>query len=158
MLLRGIAPIALLLVLFGSTIAGVSAAHESNNRIVFQAEADADASGSGTINYVKGREGESNLWVATFRFAGLTAGSTYTVRAFGPGGSSPIEICSFTVTDGGRGRCTAQFPDLPFLGGVTVTGDGAVALRALRAQGDIVSSGGCREPDQAGGTCAAPGR
>lgn len=158
--LRGLAPIVLLLVLLGSTMGDVSAAHESNNRIVFQPAADADASGTGTINYVKGREGEENLWVATFRFAGLTPGAAYTVVAFGPDGAFPIEICAFVADAGGSGRCTAQFPDLPFLGGVKVVTDGATApaLLALRPRGDIVSHGDCREPDQSNGTCDAGGR
>ncbi|MEO6458108.1 MAG: hypothetical protein ABIO92_07510, partial [Chloroflexia bacterium] len=95
-----------LLVLGSAGTAGtVSAVHESNNNIIFQANADLDADGRGTINYVSGREGEPNEWVSSFRFRDLTPGATYTVTAYGPGRTTPIVICTFTAGSNGTGGC-----------------------------------------------------
>ena len=140
-----------------------SAAHESNNRLQFApVSGSAGASGTGTINYVKGTSGaEPNTeWTSSFRFRGLEAGVSYTVVVK----SRINEICSFTANDAGVGSCTSQFTGLPRLGiAQLLTSTGTPVLQATRhplltGPGSITSSGGCREPDQGGSTCSAPGR
>lgn len=151
----------------------VFASHESSNKLVFAPVAGSpspDAAGSGVINYIKGTSGEEpdTSWSSTFRFSGLTADTAYTVvvrgRFLDPGAFSGI--CSFTTNGSGTGSCASQFTGLQRLaiaqlrlGGAT----GAAVLQATRqavvtGPGSITSDGGCREPDQAGNTCTAPGR
>jgi len=149
------------------------AAHESSNALSYASVANSSAphaSGRGVINYVKGTSGaEPNTqWTSSFRFSGLAPDVTYTVTVEGrfksPTDSS--KICSFTTNTAGSGGCTAKFTGLQRLAvSQLVTGDTAQVpvLQATRqavvaGPGSITSRGGCREPEQAGSTCAAPGR
>lgn len=143
-----------------------SAAHESNNRLQFApVSGSAGASGTGTINYVKGTSGaEPNTeWTSSFRFRGLEAGVSYTVVLRGRF-ADPMafsEICSFTANAAGVGSCSSQFTGLRRLAVAqlrTPTATGTPVLQATRQSviagpGTITSSGGCREPDQMGSTC-----
>ncbi len=149
-----------------------SAAHESNNRLVFAPVATAPsstASGTGTINYVKGTSGEEPYteWTSSFRFTGLAADTGYTVVVRGRflNALAFSDICSFTTNSTGVGSCTSRFTGLQRLAvaQLRVTATGTPVLQATRqavvsGPGSITSSGGCREPDQVGTTCAAPGR
>lgn len=146
-----------------------SAAHESNNRLQFApvaASPSPNASGAGTINYVKGTSGEEPFteWTSSFRFNGLAAETGYSVvirDRFADDGTFSA-ICSFTTNSTGAGSCTSRFTGLLRLAVAQLrTLTGAPVLQATRptaGPGSITSSGGCREPDQAGDTCAAPGR
>ncbi len=149
-----------------------SAAHESNNRLQFAPVAESpssNASGAGTINYVKGTSGEEPFteWTSSFRFNGLAAETGYSVvirDRFADDGTFSA-ICSFTTNSTGAGSCTSRFTGLQRLAiaQLRLTSTGAPVLQATRqivvaGPGSITSSGGCREPDQAGTTCAAPGR
>lgn len=152
------------------------AAHESSNHLSYApvaGSATPDASGRGIINYVKGISGEEpdTEWTSSFRFSGLVPDATYTVIVRGrfAAPTAPSAICSFTTTASGSGGCGAQFTGLLRLAvSQLVTGstaDGTPVLQATRqgipgvsGPGSITSSGGCREPDQAGSTCTAPGR
>ncbi|MCP9488224.1 MAG: hypothetical protein MSC30_20475 [Gaiellaceae bacterium MAG52_C11] len=141
------------------------ASHESNNALTFApvvGSASPEASGTGTINYVKGASTEPDtVWTSSFRFSGLAPATAYSVVVFSRG-----EICTFTSTATGTGHCENTFVSLPKLGiaQLRVGGNaGPAVLQATRqavasGPGEIVSRGGCREPDQAGSTCAAPGR
>lgn len=160
-----------------------SASHESSNRLDFDAVAGSTADGSGTINYVKGASDgteERSVWQQSLRFDGLTAGAEYSVvvkRGEGDGeqapGSRDRTICSFTATDTGTGTCTGRFLELRALAvAQLLQSDGTVVAQATRtgapspaggsftaaAPGEITSKGGCREPEQAGSQCTAPGR
>ncbi len=161
-----------LLVLFaavslgGLTALPALASHESNNALTFApvtGSPSPGASGAGVINYVKGASTEepNTVWTSSFHFAGLAPGTTYSVFVFSRGG-----ICTFTSDAAGSGSCESTFVSLPMLGiaQLRLGGDaGPAVLQATRqavsrGPGEIVSRGGCREPDQAGSTCQAPGR
>ena len=151
-----------------------SAAHESNNRLQFAPVAESPsptASGVGTINYIKGTSGEEPFteWTSSFRFNGLAADTGYSVVIQGRFFDFPrlfSDICSFTTNSTGAGSCTSRFTGLQRLAvaRLRLTSDDTPVLQATRqivvpgGPGSITSSGGCREPDQAGNTCAAPGR
>lgn len=148
-----------------------SAAHESNNRLLFAAVGTTvgTASGTGTINYVKGTSGDEpdTQWTSSFRFTGLTADTGYTVVVKGRFQDAGLfsSICSFTTNSTGVGSCTSRFTGLRRLAVAQLrTSSGTAVLQATRQSvlpgqpGSITSSGGCREPDQAGTTCTAPGR
>ena len=162
----------ILLVLFaavslgGLTALPALASHESNNSLTFAPVAGSlspMASGAGVINYLKGvsTEEPNTVWASSFHFAGLGPDTIYSVFVFSRGG-----ICTFTSTANGQGSCTNTFVSLPKLGiaQLRLGGDaGPAVLQATRqavasGPGEIVSRGGCREPDQAGSTCQAPGR
>ena len=149
-----------------------SAAHESNNHLVFApvATGNTTAGGTGTINYVKGTSGDepNTEWTSSFRFTGLTADTGYTVVVRGRF-ADPFafsKICSFTTNDTGVGSCTSRFTGLQRLAIAQLrmgNSTGTTVLQATRQSvtagpGSITSSGGCREPEQGGSTCAAPGR
>ncbi len=149
------------------------AAHESNNKLVFDPVAGSslpDASGSGAINYVKGVSGEEpdTVWTSAFRFAGLTPDATYTVVVRGRFADAAAfsGICTFTANEAGVGACRSEFLGLQRLAIAQLrlgSETGTPILQATRqavvaGPGSITSDGGCREPDQAGATCAAPGQ
>lgn len=155
-----------------------SASHESSNRLDFDAVSGSTADGSGTINYVKGASDgteEGSVWQQALRFSGLTPAVEYSVvvkRGEGDGDAAPGSrdrtICTFTATDAGTGTCTGRFLELRALAVAQLkAADGQVLAQATRtgaagftaaAPGEITSKGGCREPEQAGSQCTAPGR
>ena len=149
------------------------ASHESSNKLVFAPVAGSpspDAAGSGVINYIKGTSGEEpdTSWSSAFRFSGLETNTTYTfvVRGRFTDATAFSGICSFTTNGAGNGSCASQFSGLQRLAIAQLRlGDatGTPVLQATRqtvlaGPGSISSDGGCREPDQAGNTCTAPGR
>lgn len=151
------------------------AAHESSNHLSYTPAASSNspgASGRGVINYVKGTSGEEpdTEWTSSFRFSGLVGDTTYTVIVKGrfAVATESSAICSFTTTTSGDGGCAARFTGLQRLAvSQLVTGDTAAGVPVLQATrqavlpggpGSITSSGGCREPEQGGSTCVAPGR
>ncbi len=163
---------------------GASAAHESSNRLDFDAVAGSTADGGGIINYVKGASGDSedtSVWQQSLSFTGLDAGTTYTVvvkKGEGDGetvpGTRDRTICTFTASTSGTGRCTGRFLELRALAVAQLQeqSSGEVVAQATRtgapnpaggtfttaAPGEITSHGGCREPEQGGSQCTAPGR
>lgn len=159
-----------------------SAAHESSNLLDFDAVTGSAADGGGRINYVNGASGESeedSVWQQSLRFTGLTAGEYAVVVKRGEGdgevvpGSRDRTICTFTASTSGTGSCTGRFRELRALavaqlqkaGGGTVaqatrTGapNPAGGFFTAAAPGEITSNGGCREPEQGGSQCVAPGQ
>lgn len=148
------------------------AAHESNNALSFAPAAGSpapDASGTGVINYVKGisEEEPNTAWTSSFRFQGLEPDTTYTVVVRGRFADATAfsAICSFTTNAGDGGSCSEQFIGLQRLAIAQLRlGDqsGTPVLQATRqavvaGPGEIASRGGCREPEQMGSTCEAPG-
>lgn len=148
------------------------AAHESNNKLVFAPVAGSlapDGAGSGVINYIKGisEEEPDTAWSSTFRFSGLTPDTAYAVVVRGRFADPSVfsAICEFTTNGSGSGGCQSQFTGLQRLaiaqlrlggvGGTPVLQ--ATRLAVVSGPGSITSDGGCREPDQAGSTCEAPG-
>lgn len=157
---------------FGATAA--AATHESANHLSFAPvvnSAAPDASGSGVINYVKGVSGEEpdTEWTSSFAFAGLSSDTAYTVIVKGrfADATTSSAICSFATTTAGTGGCDARFSGLQRLAvSQLVTGTDAGGTPVLQATrqavlagpGSITSSGDCREAQQSGSTCFAPGR
>jgi len=149
------------------------AAHESNNALTFAPVAGSpspDASGSGVINYVKGISGEEpdTAWTSSFHFTGLMPDTAYSVAVRGRFADAAAfsDVCTFTTKSSGAGSCASDFIGLQRLAIVQLRlggEDGMPVLQATRQSvapggpGEIVSRGGCREPDQAGSTCEAPG-
>ncbi len=148
------------------------AAHESNNKLVFAPVAGSPApgaAGDGVINYIKGTSEEEpdTAWSSAFRFSGLAPDTTYSVVVRGRFADPTVfsAICEFTTNVSGIGTCQSQFTGLERLaiaqlrlGGV----DGTPVLQTTRqavvaGPGSITSDGGCREADQMGSTCEAPG-
>lgn len=179
--LSTVAGVALLPLLAAAPAAWAS--HESNNHLDFDAvSTGSTADGSGTINYVKGASDgteDGSVWQQALRFTGLDAGKGYSVlvkRGEGVGtqtpGTSDRTICTFTATASGTGTCTGRFLELRALAVAQLTSNGTVVAQATRtgapnpaggsfttaAPGEITSSGGCREPEQKGSQCVAPGR
>ncbi len=158
------------------------AAHESNNRLDFDAVGGSTADGAGTINYVKGASDgteDGSVWQQSLRFTGLAPGTYSVVVLKGAGtgemvpGTDPRTICTFTATDSGTGSCTGRFLELRALAVAQLKTGAVVVAQATRtgapngqpggtfttaAPGEITSKGGCREPEQAGSQCDAPGR
>jgi len=161
-----------------------SAAHESSNRLDFDAVAGSTADGGGTINYVKGASGDSeetSVWQQSLSFTGLDAGTTYVVvvkRGEGDAevvpGTRDRTICTFTASSSGTGTCVGRFLELRALAVAQlqeVSASGTVVVaQATRtgapngvggtfpasAPGEITSQGGCREPG-VGSLCTASG-
>lgn len=159
------------------------AAHESSNKLDFDAVNGSTADGGGTINYVKGASGDTedtSVWQQSLRFTGLSAGTDYTVVVKrGEGdfdvvpGSRDRAICTFTATSTGTGSCTGRFLELRALAVAQLKIGTTVVAQATRtgapnaavpgttfpstAPGEITSDGGCREPG-AGSGCVAPGQ
>lgn len=180
--LSTVAGVALLPLL--ATAPAAWAAHESNNHLDFDAvTTGSTADGSGTINYVKGASDgteDGSVWQQALRFTGLEAGRGYSVvvkKGEGVGnetpGTSDRTICTFTAAASGTGTCTGRFLELRALAVAQLQkSDGTVVAQATRtgapnpaggwfttsAPGEITSSGGCREPEQNGSQCTAPGR
>ena len=149
------------------------AAHESNNKLVFAPVAGSpalDGAGSGVINYIKGisEKEPDTAWSSAFRFSGLAPDTAYTVVVRGRFADPAVfsAICEFTTNASGIGGCESQFTGLLRLAIAQLRlggANGAPVLQATRqavvsGPGSITSDGGCREPDQAGSTCQAPGR
>src|SRR5215208_6278107 len=103
-----------------------------------------DATGTGIVDYKGGREPESQ-WRASFRFAGLEPGASYTVvikGRFGASGSAEASaftaLCSFQADVAGQGGCFWYFRGLARLNLVQLrAGDenGTQVLEANRARG-----------------------
>ena len=169
----------ILLVLLAAVVVGGLAAlpalatHESNNTLTFApvaASPSPDASGAGVINYVKGLSGDepNTAWTSSFRFQGLAPNATYTVVVRGRFADPTVfsAICSFTTDAAGAGSCSEQFTGLQRLAIAQLRIGGAAGTPVLQATrqavvagpGEIVSRGDCREPDQGGSICQAPGR
>jgi hypothetical protein len=153
--------------------ANAFAAHESNNKLVFAPVAGSpspSASGGGVINYIKGVSGEEpdTAWSSAFRFTDLTPDATYSVVVRGRFADATAfsGICTFTANAAGVGACRSEFLGQQRLAIAQLrlgSETGTPVLQATRqavvaGPGSITSAGGCRESDQAGATCAAPGQ
>ena len=156
-----------------SQVLPAAASHESSNHLTFAPVAgsiEPGAAGTGIINYVKGTSGvePDTQWTSSFRFDGLTSGASYTVVVKGRFADPTAfsGICGFTADVAGTGSCSSQFTGLQRLAVAQLRVGGETGVAVLQATrqavvsgpGTIISRGGCREPDQAGSTCVAPGR
>lgn len=138
----------LLLTLLLGTVTAASAAHEGNNKAPIAGTGDPDASGQAIVNYRKGREDTFN---GTIAVKNLNPGATYTFLVRGASGERVI--CTGVANTQGTFTCNAQGVTLP--GFTTAVVRDAAGMEV--ATGTFARRGNCREPDQAGSQCMAPG-
>ena len=130
---------------------GASAAHNGNNRAELAPGTDPDATGVAIVNYSEGR-GDFN---GNITVSGLAPGATYTfvVRLAGAEMTDQT-ICSGTANQQGTFTCTAQHRPLNGFS-MAVVED---SLGNDVASGVFARRGNCRDPDQNGSQCDAPGQ
>jgi hypothetical protein len=123
------------------------AAHNGNNYAELTGVQGTDViTGTAVINYSEG-QGTFN---STLNASGLDAGD-YRFTVNGPAGVQ--EICTFTVSGGGRQGCSAQDQALGGFGSAQIreAGSGAIV-----ASGTFERRGNCRDPQQGGSQCESP--
>ena len=134
MLLFGISPV---------TAQDLDIGHFGKNRLRFSAVEPfllPDATGTGIVDYKGGKE-PSSQWRASFRFAGLEAGASYTVvimGRFGAAGSPEADsftpLCSFQTDDVGQGGCFWYFRGLARLNIVQLRSEDENGIEVLEAR------------------------
>ncbi|HEV2528754.1 MAG TPA: hypothetical protein VGT61_09935 [Thermomicrobiales bacterium] len=151
-LVRSIGAVALLLAVLLGTVGTVSAAHNGNNKASLTGTGgEADASGQSIVNY---REG-TGTFNGKVSVTGLVPGATYTflVRAPATAGGGETRVCSGEANAQGTFSCAAQDIALPgFVAAVVRDATGTEV-----ATGTYERRGNCRDPQQAGSQCNAPG-
>ncbi len=142
---RGLVLLAMVAACFAIDPWRANAEHESTNILTFAPDADAalpDATGEGVLEFNGGTDPQATRWTATFTFAGLEPGASYTVVAqgrFGDDGTAEATaltpICAFRADASGSGGCWHYFVELRRIGVVQLLqgGDGPVLLQATRA-------------------------
>ena len=146
-LLRAFGGLALLLAVLVGTVPATLAAHNGNNQAVLSGTGDPDATGKAIVNY---REG-TGTFNGTITVQNLTPGATYTVLVRGASGERVI--CTDVANTQGSFTCSAQ--DLTLPGFVTAVVRDSAGTDV--ASGTFERRGNCRDPEQAGSQCAAPG-
>ena len=138
------AAFAALLVLAGAALA----AHNGNNRA--ELTGAGGVSGVAIVNYSEG-QGDFNGNVTA---SGLTPNTAYSFYVAGAtAGNTGVLICSDTSNSSGVFTCSTQHLVLPGFSraeirlGTTIVATGTFARR-----------GNCRDPNQAGELCSAPGQ
>ena len=148
LLVMAVAAVMALALLPGSA----SAAHLGNSQADINGTADPDATGQATVNYSDG----TGLFNGTINVANLTAGESYTFLVRRASGTE-VPICSDTATSQGRFNCSGNKVDVPAPGFTTAVVRNSLGMEV--ATGAFTERrGNCREPDQAGSQCTAPGR
>lgn len=140
--------LALLLTLLAGTVGMASAAHNGNNSAVITGTGDPDATGKAIVNY---REG-TGTFNGTITVDNLTPGETYSF--FVRGATGETLICTDTADAEGTFTCSEQNLTLPGFGMAVVRDSAGVEV----ATGTFERRGNCRDPQQGGTQCAAPGQ
>lgn len=131
-----------------ASVAGPAmAAHNGNNRAEITGTGDADATGRAIVNYSEGR-GDFNGNIAV---SNLTPGETY--RFFVRRGATETLVCSGVANSQGMFTCSEQHLPLPGFVMAVVRDSAGVEV----ASGTFERRGNCRDPEQAGSLCTAPG-
>ncbi len=125
------------------------AAHNGNNKA--ELSGAGGVTGTAVVNYAEG-QGAFN---GTITVSGLTPDTSYSFYVSGAGaGAAGRLICSGTSSSSGTFTCSEQKLVLPgFTTAQVRTSDGAVV-----ASGTFERRGNCRDPEQAGSQCKAPGQ
>jgi hypothetical protein len=147
-LLRSFGGLALLLALLVGTMAPASAAHNGNSKAPIAGTGDPDASGQAIVNY---REG-TGTFNGRITVQNLNPDTTYTFLVRGATGDTAI--CSAMANAQGTFTCSDQNLKLPGFG-IAVVRD---AAGTEVATGTFARRGNCRDPQQAGSQCNAPGQ
>jgi len=124
------------------------AAHNGNNSAELTGTGDPDASGKAIVNYSEGR-GDFN---GTITVRNLNPGETYSF--FVRRGAAEQLICSDEANRQGTFTCQAQHLRLNGFTMAVVRNAAGVEV----AKGTFERRGNCRDPDQAGSLCTAPGQ
>ena len=147
-LFRSLGALALLLTLVVGTVVVTSAAHNGNNKASITGTGDPDATGQAIVNY---REG-TGTFNGSIAVKNLEPGETYTFLVRGATGETII--CMDEANSSGTFTCSAQDLTLPGFG-MAVVRDGAGMEVAT---GTFDRRGNCRDPQQGGSLCEAPGQ
>ena len=149
---RGSVSLALLVAVMLVTVLGTSAAHNGNNKAnLVGVYPETDATGQAIVNY---REG-TGTFNGTVTVRNLMPGETYEFYVTGAAsGTAGVLICSGEATNGGTFTCSAQGLVLPGFTTAEVREDDGTVV----ARGAFERRGNCRDPQQAGSQCEAPGR
>lgn len=138
---------ALSLAAFASTAGPAVAAHNGNNRAEITGTGDPDVAGRAIVNYSEGR-GDFN---GSITVSNLTPGETYSF--FVRRGTAETLVCSGVANSQGTFTCSEQHLPLPGFAMAVVRNSAGVEV----ASGTFDRRGNCRDPEQAGSLCAAPG-
>jgi len=142
----GFVALMLVAVVVSGIASSASAAHFGNNRAVVTSMADPDVTGKAVVNYSEG-QGTFN---GTITVRNLEPNLMYTFTVSG------MKVCDGFASSKGTFTCNAQ--------GLTLGGFTTAEVRLGGPAGSIVASGlferagNCRDADQLGSQCVAPGR
>jgi hypothetical protein len=134
-----------------SLTSSAQAAHLGNNKAELTGTGDLDATGQALLNYSDG----TGLFNGSTSVANLTPGSTYTYLVRRANGTEAV-ICSGTANSKGKFQCSESRVNIPAPGFTTAVIRDMAGLEV--ASGLFDRRGNCREPDQAGSQCTAPGQ
>jgi len=125
------------------------AAHNGNNKA--ELSGAGGVTGVAVVNYSEG-QGTFN---GTITVQGLAPNTSYSFSVTGAGaGAAGRLICSDTSNSTGTFTCNAQGLTLPGFTTAQVRTSGG----AIVASGTFERRGNCRDPQQAGSQCKAPGQ
>ncbi|MBA2360566.1 MAG: hypothetical protein H0V79_06480 [Actinobacteria bacterium] len=136
------------LAVFAVAVPTALAAHNGNNAAQLTGTGDPDAIGRAIVNYSEGR-GDFN---GTIMVQNLDPGETYSF--FVRGGTVETLVCSGEANDQGTFTCQEQHLLLPGFTMAVVRDAAGVEV----AKGTFDRRGNCRDPDQGGSLCKAPGQ
>lgn len=147
----GFVAVMLVAVVVSRIASSASAAHNGNNRsVVSGTMADRDATGKAVVNYSEG-QGAFN---GTITVRNLEPGETYTFQVSGAASASGVDVCEGVANNQGTFTCSFQGMELPGFTNVEVEDENNVVVES----GLFERAGNCRDADQAGSQCVAPGR
>jgi hypothetical protein len=141
----------LLLTVLVSSISPAAAAHFGNSMATITGSADADATGQAVVNYADGHDSfNSRITVRN-----LEPGESYTFLVRNAAGVERV-VCMDEASAQGTFTCSEQdlFADGFGLAIAVVRDSGGTEV----AGGVFERRGNCREPNQAGSQCDAPGQ
>ncbi len=140
------AAFAALLVLAGAALA----AHNGNNRA--ELAGAGGITGVAIVNYSEG-QGDFNGNVSA---SGLMPNTSYSFYVAGAGaGTAGVLICSGTSDAAGVFTCSAQHKPLPGFSRAEIR---LGTTTTVVAMGTFERRGNCRDPEQGGSQCVAPGQ
>ena len=128
------------------------AAHLGNSQADIAGSVDPDATGQATVNYSDG----TGVFNGTINVANLDPGQTYTFSVRRANGTEVV-FCSDTAGKNGRFHCHGTKVDVPAPGFTMAVVRDSFGIEVANGVFDE-RRGNCREPDQAGSQCTAPGQ
>ena len=143
--------VALTLLAFGATTA--LAAHNGNNKAEISGRSDPDAVGQAVVNYSEG----TGLFNGRVTVRNLDPGETYRFLVRSAAGDEQL-ICQDEANRQGVFTCSAQ--QIPLAGfAQAIVRDNDSPQPTLEDAGGVFDRrGNCRDPQQAGSQCDAPGQ